>query len=145
MSEQASIKNTINELKNILDNQSFIGEPIETEDKILIPIMRMGFSFAEGSGYKKDEGKNGSGALAGIEPTSMVVISKNTEGMEGIRVLDISKGTEKNKTITDLGLIITDIVKELTGLVKPQPIDIDAETQYQEQETEPQEPTNNTQ
>ena len=107
--------------------------------------MRMGFSFAAGSGYKKDDGKNGSGAVAGIEPTSMVVISKTTEGMEGIRVLDISKGTEKNKSISDLGLIITDIVKDLTGLAKSRPIDVDAQTYSEYQEQEEPEPSDNTQ
>lgn len=148
MSEDTPIKNTIQELKNILNEQSFIGEPIETEDKILIPIMRMGFSFAEGSDYSNNLRKNGSGAVAGIEPTSMVVVSKNTEGMEGIRVLNISKATEKNKSISDLGLIISDIVKDLTGLAQSYPIDVDAQetnTQYQEQEVDSEEQSDNKQ
>ena len=140
MSEDNTIENTISELKNILDKQSFIGKPIETEDKILIPITRMGFSFAAGSGYNKDSGKNGSGAVAAIEPTSMVVISKNAEGLDELRVLNISKGTEKNKSISDLGLIVADLIKEFTGLAQNRPINVDAQEAetYQETYQEPE-------
>ena len=115
MSEENNIKNTVNELKNLLDSQSFIGKTIETEDKILIPVMRMGFSFGAGKGLNKDSEKNGAAAVAGIEPLSMVVITKNVKGIEGVRVLNLNKGTAVNKALTDLDLVVSDIIKDFTN------------------------------
>lgn len=115
MPEDNQIKYTIDELKKILESQSFIGDPIETDDKILIPITKMGFSFASASGHKTNNTKNGSGAIAGVEPVAMVVVSKHTEGPDGIRVLDISHGNETSRILSNLGLAATDIIQELIG------------------------------
>jgi predicted methyltransferase len=41
----------------------------------------------------------------------MVMIPKKGNDAEGVRVLDLSKGSETNKAISDIGLIITDLVK----------------------------------
>jgi hypothetical protein len=45
----------------------------------------------------------------------MVMIPKKGNDAEGVRVLDLSKGTETNKALSDLGLIITDLVKNYLG------------------------------
>ena len=42
----------------------------------------------------------------------MVMIPKKGNDTEGVRVLDLTKGTETNKAIADIGLIITDLVKK---------------------------------
>ncbi|MGN1363325.1 MAG: GerW family sporulation protein [Methanobrevibacter sp.] len=102
-----SFKTTVEELNKILKTNSVIGEPIETEEKILIPVVKMGFGF--GGGNNNTSG--GAGAAAGIEPVSMVVVSKNSSGSDSIRVIDISKGNNTNKAINDLGLVITDLIK----------------------------------
>ena len=34
---------------------------------------------------------------------------------EGVRVLDLSKGTETNKALSDLGLIVSDLIKNYLG------------------------------
>ena len=103
----SSFKTTIEELNKILKTNSVIGEPIETEDKILIPVVKMGFGF--GGGNNNTTG--GAGAAAGIEPISMVVVSKNSSGSDSIRVIDISKGNNTKKAINDLGLMISDLIK----------------------------------
>ncbi len=106
MSNDDTIKTTLNELSKIISSNSVIGDPIETEDKILIPVVKMGFGFGTGSG--KDIG--GTGAGGGVEPISMVVVSKGMEGAEGIRVLDIKKEDTANKALNNLSLIITDLI-----------------------------------
>ena len=93
MTDENNIKTTAEELKKLLDSQNLIGKYIETEDKLLIPIMKMGFSVGAGEKFGQEAGGNASGAIAGVEPVSMVVITKGVEGIEGIRVLDLSKGT----------------------------------------------------
>ena len=106
-----NIKTTVEELRKLISVDNVIGSPIETEDKILIPVMRMGVGF----GLFGNEGNDVAGAGAGVEPISMVMIPKKGNDAEGVRVLDLSKGSEKNKALSDLGLIITDIAKSYMG------------------------------
>ena len=106
-----NIKTTVEELRKLISVDNVIGSPIETEDKILIPVMRMGVGFGAGESLFGNEGNDVAGAGAGVEPISMVMIPKKGNDAEGVRVLDLSKGSEKNKALSDLGLIITDIAK----------------------------------
>ncbi|MGX8694140.1 MAG: GerW family sporulation protein [Methanobrevibacter sp.] len=106
-----NIKTTVEELRKLISVDNVIGTPIETEDKILIPVMKMGVGFGAGENILGGEGSDAAGAGAGVEPISMVMIPKKGNDAEGVRVLDLSKGTETNKAISDIGLIITDLVK----------------------------------
>ena len=110
-----NIKTTVEELRKLICVDNVIGSPIETEDKILIPVMRMGVGFGAGESLLGSEGNDVAGAAAGVEPISMVMIPKKGNDAEGVRVLDLSKGTETNKALSDLGLIITDLVKSYMG------------------------------
>ena len=111
----SNIKTTVEELRKLISVDNVIGTPIETEDKILIPVMRMGVGFGAGENLMGKEGSDAAGAGAGVEPISMVMIPKKGNDAEGVRVLDLSKGTETNKALSDLGLIITDLVKGYMG------------------------------
>ena len=118
-----NIKTTVEELRKLINVDNVIGTPIETEDKILIPVMRMGAGFGVGESLFGNEGKDVAGAGAGVEPISMVMIPKKGNDAEGVRVLDLSKGTEVNKAVSDLGLIITDLVKSYMGSVPEEYVD----------------------
>ena len=108
-----NIRTTVEELRKLISVDNVIGTPIETDDKILIPVMRMGVGFGAGENMFGKEGSDAAGA--GVEPISMVMIPKKGNDAEGVRVLDLSKGTETNKALSDLGLIITDLVKNYLG------------------------------
>ena len=110
-----NIKTTVEELRKLISVDNVIGSPIETEDKILIPVMRMGVGFGAGESLFGNEGNAVAGAGAGVEPITMVMIPKKGNDAEGVRVLDLSKWSEKNKALSDLGLIITDIAKSYMG------------------------------
>ncbi len=110
-----NIKTTVEELHKLINVDNVIGAPIETDDKVLIPVMRMGVGFGVGENLMGREGSDAAGAGAGVEPISMVMIPKKGNDAEGVRVLDLSKGTETNKALSDLGLIITDLVKNYLG------------------------------
>ena len=110
-----NVKTTVEELHKLISVDNVIGNPIETEDKILIPVVRMGFGFGVGENVFKQEGSGASGAGAGVEPISMVMIPKKGNDAEGVRVLDLSKGNNSNKALSDLGLMISDIVKKYLG------------------------------
>lgn len=106
-----NIKATVEELRKLISVDNVIGSPIETEDKILIPVIKMGVGFGVGENLMGKDGSDAAGAGAGVEPISMVMIPKKGNNAEGVRVLDLSKGTETNKALSDLGLIISDLVK----------------------------------
>ena len=110
-----NIRTTVEELHKLISIDNVIGKPIETEDKILIPVMRLGVGFGGGENLGKGGSGNAAGAGAGVEPVSMVLIPKKGNTAEGVRVLDLSKRTETNKTLSDLGLMISDLVKEYMG------------------------------
>ncbi len=113
-----NIKTTVEELRKLINVDNVIGTPIETEDKILIPVMKMGVGFGAGENILGSQGSDAAGAGAGVEPISMVMIPKKGNDAEGVRVLDLSKGTETNKAISDIGLIITDLVKNYLGTLQ---------------------------
>ena len=110
-----NIKTTVEELHKLINVDNVIGDPIETEDKILIPVIKMGFGFGAGEGILGKEGSDAAGAGAGVEPVSMVMIPTKGNTAEGVLVLDLSKGTGANKALSDIGLIITDLVKNYLG------------------------------
>ena len=110
-----NVKTTVEELHKLINVDNVIGNPIETDDKILIPVVRMGFGFGVGENVFKQEGSGAAGAGAGVEPISMVMIPKKGNDAEGVRVLDLSKGNNSNKALSDLGLMISDIVKKYIG------------------------------
>ena len=106
-----NIKITVEELRKLVNADNVIGSPIETEDKILIPVIKMGVGFGVGENIVGKDGSDAVGAGAGVEPISMVMIPKKGENADGVRVLDLSKGNEANKALSDLSLIISDLIK----------------------------------
>ena len=128
-----NIKTTVEELRKLISVDNVIGTPIETEDKILIPVMKMGVGFGAGENILGSEGSDAAGAGAGVEPISMVMIPKKGNDAEGVRVLDLSKGTETNKAISDIGLIVTDLVKNFLDSQQGQDVYYD-ESEYIEPE-----------
>jgi len=112
------IKESIQELKEMIKANNFIGEPIETEDKLMIPFMKIGFGFCGANGEGKTNNAAGFGGGVGIEPVSMVVINKDTGISDGIKVLNLSEASENSRIISDLGLVITDLIKEILANIQ---------------------------
>ena len=113
------IKTTVEEIRKVLNIENVIGEVIETDDKTLIPITRfgMGFGAASGEGGSQDQGSGsgaGAGGAAGIEPIAMVVVFKNIEGPEGVKVLTLSA----NPIAQALGEIGSAAMEAMKGMKK---------------------------
>lgn len=106
------IKDSIEELKNLIKAGNFIGDPIETEDKLIIPFMKVGFGFAGVNGNGKNNNGEGFGGGVGIEPVSIVVINKKPGDSDLVQVLSLSEIDTTSKIITDLGLVLADLIKE---------------------------------
>ena len=127
-----NIKVTVEELRKLISVDNVIGKAIETEDKLLIPAMRMGVGFGVGETILGEDKGGAAGAGAGVEPISMVVVPKKGSDSEGVRVLNLSKGNQTNKAISDLSLLISDLVK---NHIKKDDDEID-ESEYIEPEFE---------
>ena len=94
MSAGDQIRTTVEELLKALAIKNVIGQPIEIEDKTLIPVARMGLGFGSGTGEGKGEkgegGKGGgTGGGAGVDPVAMIVVFKGVQGPEGIKVFPL--------------------------------------------------------
>ncbi len=112
MIEEAPIKTTVEELRKLIHISNYIGEPIESEDKILIPVTKAAVGFGIGK-QKAEQEIAATGAGVSVEPVTMVVVSKGNTGAEGIRTINLSKGSNANKSLNELGLILTDILKDV--------------------------------
>lgn len=95
MAAEDAIKATVDELLKALSAKNIIGDPIETEDKILIPITKMGMGFGTGISHGTDEARKGevaggAGGGVGVFPVAVVAIFKGVAGSEGIRVIPLT-------------------------------------------------------
>ena len=106
-----NIKTSVEELRKLISIENVVGKPIDAGDQFLIPVMRMGVGFGACENIQGNDGNDTVGAGAGVEPVSMVIIPKNAKSGEGVKVVNLTKGTETNKALSDLGLIVSDLVK----------------------------------
>ncbi len=99
MASEDAVKAAIDELSKTLSIKSIIGEPIEMEDKIILPVTKMGIGFGTGISRGVEEKSAGgitgsAGGGGGIFPVAVVVIFKGIKGPEGIRVIPLGKPSE---------------------------------------------------
>lgn len=95
MAVEDTIKATIDELQKVLSAKNIAGDPIEMEDKIVLPIIKMGMGF--GTGFSKGcENKNnagtsgGAGGGIGVFPVAVVIVFKGIEGPDGVKVVHLA-------------------------------------------------------
>jgi len=100
-----AIKATVDELIKALSARNIMGEPIETEDKIIIPITKMGMGFGTGQGHE-DASKgvltSGAGGGVGVFPVAVVIIFKGIPGVEGVKVIPLSGQSAITEPVTSL-------------------------------------------
>ena len=118
------IKTTVEEIRKVLNIENVIGKPIETEDKIIIPVTRMGMAFGAGMGEGKsptnqgEGGGAGAGGGAGIMPTAVIVVFKGQTGPEGVKVMSLKSPDHLARAIGEVGTAIVDIMQESRKMQK---------------------------
>ncbi|MGB9980101.1 GerW family sporulation protein [Methanobacterium sp.] len=118
------IKTTVEELLKVLATENVIGETIETEDKLLIPVTKFGMAFGAGSGEGKGPGDqgagqgSGAGGGAGIQPIAMIVVFKGVKGPEGVRVMHLTPPNPIGRAISEAVPAVIDLMKESKETVK---------------------------
>ena len=93
MAVEDTTKATIQELQKVLSANNIIGAPVEMEDKIIVPITKMGMGFGTGSSHGSDKNiggtSGGAGGGVGVFPVAVVIVLKGVSGHEGVRVVPI--------------------------------------------------------
>lgn len=118
MSMDDPIKSTLDGLLEVLKIENVVGEPIESDDKILIPVTRLGLGFGAGMGQgepsAEGNGSKGSGAGGGavVEPLAFIVVDKKAEGPERIKVLPLTPPDPINRAIGEISQIALELLKE---------------------------------
>ena len=120
MTGEAFLKKTLEELDKLVSANTIMGEPIEADNKTIIPIAQYGFGFGVGEGKsEKAGGGAGSGAGGGVKPVALVILHKNIEGPEGVQVLSLLKKNEIAEIISTLGEAVlpqvAEAIKSRTG------------------------------
>lgn len=101
------METTLEGLLKVLNMDNVIGEPIESDDKTLIPISRIGLGFGAGKGQAI-----GAAGGAGVEPIAFVVVDKSTEATEQIQVVPLKSQEPLNKAISEFSELAMEFLKE---------------------------------
>ena len=107
MTAEDSIKATIEELQKALSANSIIGTPVEMEDRIIVPITKMGMAFGTRSNQcgdnKKSEGTSGgSGGGVGVFPVAVIIVSKGVAGHEGVKVVPLGSPNVLSESLGEI-------------------------------------------
>ena len=117
------IKTTVEEIRKVLNIENVIGEAIETDEFLMLPVTRIGMGFGAGMGEGKgmnDMGGAGAGAggAAGIEPVAMVVVHKGVKGPEGVKVMSLKAPDPLSRAIGEISNAAVEIMSEGTKMMK---------------------------
>jgi len=116
------IKTTVEEIRKVLNIENVIGEPIETDEFLMLPVTRMGMGFGAGMGEgKRDDmgaGGAGAGGAAGIEPIAMVVVHKGVKGPEGVKVLSLKAPDPLTRAIGEISNAAVEIMSQGSKMMK---------------------------
>jgi uncharacterized spore protein YtfJ len=99
---------TLDELLEALSAKSVICEPIEMEDKFIIPIAKMGMGLCTDIGRRgmdtdpQGPARCGAGGGVGVFPVAVVIVFKGIAGPEGVKVAVLSSPEEPVSSIAHI-------------------------------------------
>jgi len=100
---ESYLKALAEELTKAISTETVIGEPIIQEDKVLIPVTKIGFALGSGSGKSTvretgGEGVGGGGG-GGVEPIALIAVYKDIPGPEGVQILPLKAPSKMEEVI----------------------------------------------
>jgi len=118
---QGLMRTTLENLKQMVDVNTIIGEPVETPDgSVILPVSRVGFGFAAGGSEFEYANTNtasishpfggGSGGGVSITPVAFLVVGKN-----GIRSIPLENSTHLYDRILDSVPQMVEKVQDMLG------------------------------
>ncbi len=117
MSIEEILKATAGDLRNLLSANNILGDPVDIEDKTLVPVIGYGFGYAGGGGKGKGaEGEGtGSGSGGGVSPRAVIILYKGVKGPEGVQVLSLK---EPNPIAEAIGEAIPKIAENVPKIME---------------------------
>ena len=115
----AKIEATINQIKNVVDVSTIIGQPIVVGEVTILPVSKVTYGFASGGSdlpnkTNKELFAGGGGAGVTMQPLAFLIVSER-----GVRILEISSkynnGLDRALTMAP---DLIDKVKETIGALK---------------------------
>ncbi|KAF5036311.1 Sporulation protein YtfJ [anaerobic digester metagenome] len=105
---ESMLQLTVDQLARSLCASAVLGAPVETPERVIIPVAEFGFGFGAGEckgGAKEGNqgGGVGTGGGGGISAIALVIVTKGVSGPEGIQVISLKKKSEIAEVITTLG------------------------------------------
>ncbi len=113
-----AIRATVDELLAVLSARNIAGEPIEMEDKVIIPITKMGMGFGTGQGKEAGGGetiKIEAGGGVGVIPVAIVVVLKGIPGEEGVKVIPLSGPSPANQPLSGMASATQSILERIAA------------------------------
>ena len=113
---------TMEKIREMVDANTIIGEPIRTEEITLIPVSKLSFGFASGGSdfttkNQKPDAVNsfggGSGAGVNIQPVAFLVIKGDS-----VKVLPVAPLPES--TVDRVVEMVPGVVDKVTGFIEKQ-------------------------
>ncbi len=113
MTTEDILKEAAGELKELLNGNNVLGDPIDLGDRTLITVSRYGLGFGAGSGTGKEGDGSGAGGGGGIEPIALLVIHKNVPGADGISIFSLRGEHAVAQVIRSLGESVVPMIKDI--------------------------------
>jgi uncharacterized spore protein YtfJ len=80
------LKGTVEELDQLLNAKNVLGDPIERDGAMVIPIVSYGFGFGAGGSLTQKSGSSaGTGAGGGIKPLGAIIFDQDGARVESIK------------------------------------------------------------
>lgn len=113
-----AIRATVDELLGVLSARNIVGEPIEIEEKIIIPITKMGMGFGTGQG--RESGSNETikveaGGGVGVLPVAIVVVFKGIPGESGVKVIPLSGRSSGDQPLSGIASATQSILEMIAA------------------------------
>ena len=109
---------TIEKIRNMVNAETIIGDPIHVDDTTIIPVSRVTFGFASGG---SDVGPNsnkqmfggGSGAGMNLSPVAFLIVKGDS-----VRLMPVAPppGTAVDRVVE----MVPDVIDKVTGFIEKQ-------------------------
>ena len=112
------LENTIAKIREMVDSNSVVGEPITVKDATILPLADVQFGMGAGAFAKPGKNSGAGGVTGKISPSAVLVMKDGTT-----RVINI----KDRDSVSRLLDIVPDIINKFTG--KDEDPDVDAAVQ----------------
>jgi len=117
MAAEEAVKATVDELIKALSANNIIGQPIDMEDKMIIPVTKMGMGFGTGLGHDVEEKcadgiAGGAGGGVGVFPVALVIVFKGITGPDGVQIVPL---TQPSAIAESMAQIASAIMAKIAG------------------------------